>query len=504
MSDGLAKVAMIGVDAAELSFIQRWLPSLPAFRRILETGTLHRLGSTAGVFPGSVWPTFYSGRPPGEHGVYHHLQWDPNAMQLRRVTDDWLYVEPFWYELERCGFHVATIDVPMSFPSRLTRGAEVINWGSHDELGPFGAHPAHLAAEIRLKFGRHPMGSEIPVRKSSGQLERIRQKLVAGAMAKSALSRWMLAQAEWDFFLTVFGETHRGGHLLWPEGGMDRSSPSDGLLEVYQAVDRGIGKLLEALSDDETTLIVFALHGMGRNDSQEHFMPRVMDRVNARFLGDRAVSDDRGGREPRSGQRGAMRILREHLPAGLQNAVARAVPVAVRDMVVSRQISEGHDWGRTPGIALLADLNGYLRWNLQGRERRGMLEADGETVERYITWVRQCLLGLRASKVGTALVRDVLLSRDHFPGRRMGLLPDAVVTWSGLPPISRVYSDGIGSLAAEPSTGRAGNHRPDGFCVIVEGARQRERRIPPPSHISELSTFVRTLLGQLSVDSPPP
>jgi predicted AlkP superfamily phosphohydrolase/phosphomutase len=487
---------MIGMDAAELSFIQQHLLSLPSLRRVLEAGTLYHLGSTAGVFPGSVWPTFYSGKPPGEHGVYHHLQWDSDAMQLRRVTEDWLYVEPFWYELERRGLHVSTVDVPMSFPSRLTRGAEIINWGSHDELGPFRAHPGHLGAEIQRRFGRHPMGSEIPVRKNAVQLDKIRRNLIAGAKLKSALSRWMLTQADWDFFLTVFGETHRGGHLLWPEDGPEESGCEDALLDVYRAVDRSIGEVVEALPKGITTLALFALHGMGRNDSQEHFMPRVMDRVNARFLGD---GDGTGGRESRGGQRGAMRLLREHLPAGLQNAVARAVPVAVRDMVVSRQISEGHDWDRTPGIALLADLNGYLRWNLQGRERRGMLDGNGEAVERYIAWVRQCLMGLRAPEVGTALVRDVLLSRDHFPGSRTELLPDAVVTWSGLPPISQVHSDEIGSLAAEPSTGRAGNHRPDGFCVIVEGARQRERRIPPPNHISELSTYVCALLGEPSV-----
>jgi len=340
------------------------------------------------------------------------------------------------------------------------------------------------------------MGSEIPVRKSPGQLERIRRNLIAGAMLKSDLSRWMLAQADWDFFLTVFGETHRGGHILWPENGAE--GPEDRLLDVYRAVDRSLGELLEALPYDVATIIVFALHGMGRNTSQEHFTPKVMDWVNSGFLGDATVAKG-GGRGSPARQRSAIRILRERLPAGLQNAVAGAVPVALRDMVVSRQISAGHDWGHTPGIALLADLNGYLRWNLQGRERRGMLKGDGGMLERYIAWVRQCLLGLRVSEAGTALVRDVLLSRDHFPGRRMGLLPDAVVTWSGLPPISRVYSDGIGSLAAEPSTGRAGNHRPDGFCVIVEGARQRERRIPPPSHISELSTFICALLGEPSV-----
>ena len=491
------KVAMIGLDAAELSFIQQHLLSLPTLRQILESGTLHHLASTAGVFPGSVWPTFYGGMHPGDHGIYHHLQWDSAAMQLRRVAEDWLYVEPFWYELERRKLRVATIDVPMSFPSRLAQGAEIINWGSHDELGPFRAHPKSLAAQIRSRFGHHhPMGCEIPVRKSRDQLERVRRNLIAGARLKGELSLWMLAQGEWDFFLTVFGETHRGGHLLWPEEGEEGATPPDGLLDVYRAVDQSLGTLLDAVSGEGTTVIVFALHGMGRNDSQEHFMPRVMDRVNAGFMGKCAVLDSKNGGDSVTGQHGVLRTLRESLPAGLQNAIARAVPVAVRDMVVSRQISEGHDWGRTPGIALLADLNGYLRWNLQGRERRGMLQPGGEAAEDYIAWVRQCLLGLRASDVGVPLVREMLLSREHFPGRRTDLLPDAVVTWNGLPPISRVDSQGIGSLTAEAATGRAGNHRSDGFCVVLEGTGKPALRVPPPSHISDLSNFVNDKIGQ--------
>jgi len=487
---------MIGIDAGELSFIQSRLSCLPAFRRILETGTLHRLGSTAGVFPGSVWPTFYSGLPPGEHGVYHHLQWDADAMQLRRVTDEWAYVEPFWCDLERRGLRVAATDVPMSFPSRLTRGVEIINWGSHDELGPFRAHPRHLAAEIRRQFGKHPMGSEIPVRKGLAQLEKIRQNLVAGASLKAELSCWMLAQADWDFFLTVFGETHRGGHLLWPEDGTPGSTTDDRLLEVYRAVDRSIGQVLEAGREKFTTFILFAVHGMGPNDSQEHFMPKVMDRVNSGFLGGVAASDAGRGAESPAGQRSSMRLLRERLPPWLQSAIAGAVPVAVRDLVVNRQISAGHDWACTPGIALLADLNGYLRWNLRGRERRGMLGGQGDQLDRYIAWVRECLMGLRTPGAEVPLVREVLLTRDHFPGKRTDLLPDAIVTWSGLAPASRVYSDKLGALTTEPGTGRAGNHRPDGFCVIVEGGKGRARRVPPPRHISELGAFVRALLRE--------
>jgi hypothetical protein len=86
---------------------------------------------------------------------------------------------------------------------------------------------------------------------------------------------------------------------------------------------------------------------------------------------------------------------REHLPPGLQGDVACAVCVAVRDMVLESADHRGTRLGPHPGIALLADLNGYLRLNLRGQERRGLLEPDGDELERYIAWVRECFLGLR-------------------------------------------------------------------------------------------------------------
>ena len=113
-----SKIALIGIDAADLDFIQSSLSSLPHLHHALDTGTLYRLNTTADLMAGSVWPTFYTGSYPEDHGVYHHLQWDPNAMSMRRVSEEWLYCEPFWYELERKGLRVSVFDVPMTFPSR--------------------------------------------------------------------------------------------------------------------------------------------------------------------------------------------------------------------------------------------------------------------------------------------------------------------------------------------------------------------------------------------------
>jgi predicted AlkP superfamily phosphohydrolase/phosphomutase len=486
MAEPTRTVAMIGVDAAELSFIQRHLAVLPRFRELLERGRLHRLRTTADDLTGSVWPTFYTGTLPGEHGIYHHLQWDAQAMRIRRVTADWLYAEPFWYQLEREGRRVAAIDVPMTFPSRLSRGTEIINWGSHDELGPFRTRPASLETEIRRRFGRHPMGSEIPVRKTPAQLEEIRRNLVAGAQRKSELTRWVLQQGPWDFFLTVFGETHRGGHILWPEA---ESEGEDALLDVYRAVDRAVGEVFDLLQQRFATVMLFALHGMGRNSSQEHFMPRIMDRVNAGFVAGNGPDAAGAPVHPAGKQRGLVRLLRERVPPAVQNAIARAVPVAVRDAVVSRQVSGGHDWGRTPGLALLADLNGYLRWNLRGRERLGMFAPGTAEQVGYIEGLVRALQDLRTDD-GERLVSDVRFAGDDYPGGRSHHLPDAIVRWDGRPPVSRVRSDGLGEIRGEVGTGRGGNHRFEGFCVVVE-IRPGAAENSGPRHIKDLAARAR-------------
>ena len=94
---------MIAVDASELSFIRAKRHKLPTFRRLLDEGTLLKLQSSAEYVTGSVWPTMYTGKSPGEHGITQHIQWDPIAMRMRRLTSDWIYNEPFWYDLSRAG-----------------------------------------------------------------------------------------------------------------------------------------------------------------------------------------------------------------------------------------------------------------------------------------------------------------------------------------------------------------------------------------------------------------
>jgi predicted AlkP superfamily phosphohydrolase/phosphomutase len=474
---------LIGLDACDLAFVEAHRDRLPHLGALLGGGSLRRLETTSGLLTGSVWPTFYTGTPPGEHGIYHHLQWDAARMRIRRVAADWLPCEPFWYELARWGRDVCVLDVPMRFPSRLERGVEVVNWGSHDQLGPFHANRTALAREIRQAFGSHPMGLEIPVDKTRPQLAEIRRRLVEGARRKGELVRWLLARSEWDFFLAVFGECHRGGHLLWPEPAADSPIPPDALLDVYRAVDAAVGGIRGAVSRD-ATFAVFALHGMAPNASQEHFVPAVVERVNAAFHGQAAAAP---ALERRTG---VVRLLRQRVPARLQNAVAQRVPVGVRDWVVARAATGGLDWSRTPGFALVADANGYLRFNLAGREARGALAPGGAEHERYADLLQKSLRELRVAPEGAPLVRDAVALRAVFPGRRAEHLPDLAVTWAPAAPAEEARSGRLGTLRARLDTGRSGNHRHEGFLFFDRGDSAEDLE-----HILDLAAWVRRRLG---------
>jgi predicted AlkP superfamily phosphohydrolase/phosphomutase len=477
-----ARVAMIGLDAAELAFVRAAPAQLPALHRLLAGGALHRLRSPADLLPGAVWPTFATGRAPGEHGIYHHLQWDAGAMRLRRVAADWLYAEPFWYPLAREGRRILAVDVPMGFPPRLDGAIEVTNWGSHDQLGPLACEPRALARDIRRRFGGHPMGSEIPVGKSAAELADIRDRLVRGARRKGELVAWLATQVRWDLLIAVFGETHRGGHILWPDGPHAGAVPPAALRDVYRAVDEALAALLASPALAGAHVVLFALHGMGPNTSQEHFVAPVMDRVNAGFAG------IAGGAPP--GPPALVRWLRRHVPAAVQNRMARMVPVRVRDEVVNRSIVAGHAWARTPGLDLLADLSGYLRLNVRGRERDGILARDGDELARYVDWVRRCFTALQGPS-GERLVDAVHRTADRFPGPRTDHLPDLIVTWTGGPSASRAEGPEVGSLTAPLATGRTGNHRAGGFCVIGPGLAH----LDPPADVRDLGRLARAALA---------
>ena len=475
------RLLLIGLDAADRGFIARHAATLPNISRILQDGVVGELEAEA--LPGAVWPSFCTGSHPADHGTYHHMQWDPGRMSIRRMTGDWLSSRPFWRDLGERGVRVTAFDVPFVFPGPARNVLEVMNWGTHDNIADYWANDADLGRRIRREFGLSPMGFEITVDKSRAQLEGYRAGMVAAAAMKARLATWLMREQPWDVFITAFGETHRGGHTLWPyaDAAEDDPTPPRALEQVYEAVDRAVGViLLEA--GDGADVVLFALHGMGPNSSQSHLTSTFMRRAVARFKGEALPPD--AGDVP-----GVFRTLRRVLPGQLQLAVATRVPRAVRDRVVAREIGGGYVWRETLGFCLHGDLAGYLRLNLAGREREGVVTDERAAALR--TFIRGELEALTVEG-GRSPVQRVSFPAHDWAGARAHLLPDVLIEWDPeMAPADAILSPTLGTIRSRMGTGRGGNHLFNGF-VAHRGPRQ-DSGIRPPRHIADVGTFAAAL-----------
>ena len=65
---------MIGLDSADLDYIEPRLGLLPNLRRLLSDGVVRRLDSTGNGMSSCVWATFCKASHPGRNGQYFPIQ----------------------------------------------------------------------------------------------------------------------------------------------------------------------------------------------------------------------------------------------------------------------------------------------------------------------------------------------------------------------------------------------------------------------------------------------
>jgi predicted AlkP superfamily phosphohydrolase/phosphomutase len=445
------RLLAIGLDGADLRIVREHVASLPVLRGLLERGRLYEPDSPRAL-SGAVWPTFYTASPPGEHGIYQHLVWDAERMRLRVIGPDWCWRKPFWADFDARGHRVVVIDVPYSFPCGILHGVEIHDWATHGQTRPLACN----RADVARRLDRSPMGRETPVEKTPAQLRRAHRGILAGAAAKGATVADLVRDLDWDFFLVVFGETHRGGHLFFDLG--DRTP----LREVYEAADRAIGAALAAVDLAETTVVVFSVHGMGPNYAQSAVVRPLLRRINRTF-----VETELGVRTGPDRDRGLVRYLRDRVPSSIQHAVAAVAPDSLRRWVVDREIVGGLDWSTTPGFALRTDIRSELRLNLSGREAAGILPRGSTLHRRYVDRVRDAFLDLRDGESGAPLASAVVSIADEFPGPRADALPDLAVEWRAEPPATTVRSSKFGRFTTRAGGARGGDHTDRGFAVVA-------------------------------------
>ena len=115
------RVIILGVDGVPYREIYRLAQEkkLPNFRKLLDDGLFHPLKTEVPPITAMGWPTIYTGKNPGKHGLYDFGPVDKQALNVVRFhnpTD--CKAEFLWEILERNGIKTGVVGVPMSSPFR--------------------------------------------------------------------------------------------------------------------------------------------------------------------------------------------------------------------------------------------------------------------------------------------------------------------------------------------------------------------------------------------------
>lgn len=493
------KVIALGLDAMEGSVVDRMIEAggLPHLAELRSRGVSAPLRTRPDGFLSMVWPTLFTGQAIGAHGWYFNKLWSPRDQRLRYANPAWLPNRAFWEDLGS-EIRSAVLDVPFSStPEPGFSGVFLNGWQAHDDFGKL-AIPSGLHGELRRRFGRPALGPEIFGPQDVRTLERQLSEGVASLGQFAEIVGDVLDRESPELTLAVLGGAHRATHYLWSLEQADVAGVAPARLErlrraceeIYEAADRAVGTILRRAPRD-ARVIVFALHGMGRNRGWAEHFGKILAHIHAR------------GREG-DRREGAVYRLKRALPWRWVRQVTMRLPSSVNHALVPLWSRNMYDWSRTRFFALPLDLNGYIRINLEGREAKGIV-APGAELDELIEELTEDLLAVKDLRDGRPIVAAVDRVDDIVgpDAPRRDVLPDLIARWTdtystGSPGVQTRYGEVRWDPEAPLPSGRSGNHVQGGWLVAAGPD------IPTLSLSDSLDTIdlAPTLLDWLGVRAP--
>lgn len=512
-------VIAIGLDATNPQLLENWMDQglLPNLARFRAEGAFGTVNNVRYYRTETSWITFLTGALPGQTGEWGHVQYDPARYAAEeRSAYAFNKYPPFYACMPEK--RVAVFDPPLARLVDGVNGLQVLGWGTEANQCLRTSQPHSLVAELVARHGAHPMfeasapevsdtGEEvysyrIPSSYDMGAIEGLRDRLVAGAARRAAMMRDLLARERWDLFLGVFSETHTASHLLWHvsqqhplRDTLMQGRSDDPLLEVFQAVDRALGEVLEDVPDS-THVVLFSIYGIAENVldlPSMAFLPELLYRWS--FPGQEMLGGA-ADREPGFAYAGHWKdeIWKLRTARGAE-ALESPTDQARRGDPMHWQPANWYRplWPRMKAFALPTYSEGLIRINVRGRERNGQVAP--EDYRRTCDEICDYLASVRDARSGKPMVKEIVRVRaDPLHGDALGPPADLIVLWQEDAATDMIDSPSAGRIGPLPYF-RTGGHCSQGFLAA------RGPRVQPGSRLADLqatdlTATLLSLLGQ--------
>jgi hypothetical protein len=457
--------AFLSFDAVSLPLLQQLMAEgrLPNCSDLFRRGQVHEIKPTP--FHASVYRDLYTGHRLSTHGMYYPQQWCA-AKQRIQPADTLNPDDTVFALLDNAGKRTLLIDPPEFGRFNPRNGLALSGWQFHARFVlPQWCSSTAIAQQLKQQFGRSPSCHEVFGQPSLSRLATMRRVLEAAPQRLADATTACLKNNRFDFAWVTFVSPHIGGHQFW-----NTSLPA-----IYEALDDALGKIVSTLPPS-TNLILLSPNGMGPETSRADLLPAMLKRIlHGNIQG--ATSSP-------------LWRLRAILPTGLRAALADAIPDSLALNIASRLDATKTDWTATRAFALPTDGPGFIRLNLKGREREGIVAPEDAT-----HLAAQISAGLKTfiDPDGDPIVEDVIPSAIS----NTTSLPDLVVLWAGKPSsgLTRIVSPQFGEvLRTGAGSGRTGNHCDGAWACIIPGDSHQHAHLDNPiENIDLAATACATL-----------
>jgi predicted AlkP superfamily phosphohydrolase/phosphomutase len=488
-------IAVIQFDAASARLLERLEGEgrLPNLTELRQRGSKVELETPAEHFPASAYQNLYRGVEVGDHGLFYPFQWAASDQRIR-LAGSFDAPPPIWDLLGHQGRSTLAIDPYECHRPHEAQGNLVCGWGMRERVVlERWSVPENGDRAARRRHGRPPDVTEVFGAQTPRELRRLRERFLAAPKRVADLAIERLCERPFDLAWIVFAAPHLAGHRLWEVppyldedvAAEERQRLDGALAEVYEEVDRQMGRVLEALPDD-CDVIVCSVLGMDVNTSRADLLPGMLTAV----LGGEQ-SNGAAAPEAADSDSGAMWRLRAALSGQARAKIAAAMPDKLALNLTARLELRGVDWSQTRAFAHPADNQGYIHLNRSGRERDGIVD-DNEAPE-LIAQIREGLLDFRDPD-GQPAVTSVDEVTEQGPAAHR--LPDLVVRWRPTPSVTlkALHSPRFGTIHRQGyGSGRTGNHTDGDAWAILAPRSGQARELSRPARVTDIPATVAAL-----------
>jgi predicted AlkP superfamily phosphohydrolase/phosphomutase len=513
---------VLGMDSAEPRLLDAWISGgvLPNIARLRQQGAYCALSGPELYLSEQAWTLVTTGCDAARTGYWSRWKFDPRTYELRDGgAYDYSRCSPFYALGPK--YRCAIFDVPQTQICDRVNGVQVLAWGARSARTATLSSPPGLLDELIERHGRHPaFDRDHASYWNPVAITWLGRALRTGIARRTAICLDLLRRERWDLFYTVFGETHSAGHFFWhlsqdhPLNRWKWTVAGDPMLRVFRAVDRAIGEILGARPDADVLLL--APEGMEANSvdlPSTVFLPELLYRFSC---GPAGMADGGSGRPPsvglpkalgwyrhlyslRSDTHRTRRHLRRWLPIEISGWWERVsnpgpgpgYPDSFGSLFHQPPIWYSHAWPGMKAFALPSIAHGYIRINVRGRERDGIVSQSdyGRCCDELIGHLN----ALRDARSGVPLVQRIVRTRES-PLESGSHLPDAdLIVFYHPTPVDVVDSPSFGRIGPVPFA-RTGGHTNRGFAIVKASGCAPGSTLPP-GHVRDLAPTILSLLG---------